>query len=249
LGYLLSKPDKWEVRVADLVKQGSSGEYKIRAMLDNARDLGYMVRVRITEGKGVFTWKTFVYESPSINPFGIRKDIVKISRDDFDLVLLTGDYSRIKTSLRFPTSGSPTSGSPTCGKPQSILNTKESSTNDDYDGQPAREYIEQLTQRVTILTDFYIDNISPKIAPLMKQIIRNTAIDHENAGDYQKAFEAFVKNGAGSWDYLVSILDNQKNGKNKKTAKQETPAPSRADEAQEARARIQQARAQKSQES
>jgi|SRR5688572_15152996 len=68
LGYLFSKPNNWEVRAADLIKQGPAGEHKIRRMLANARQFGYMNRIRITNPDGTFDWETEVFESPSLNP-------------------------------------------------------------------------------------------------------------------------------------------------------------------------------------
>ena len=68
MGYLLSKPDSWEVNMIDLSKNGPAGEHKLRRMLAELRSAGYMNRVRITLEKGKFDWLTEVYESPSQDP-------------------------------------------------------------------------------------------------------------------------------------------------------------------------------------
>ena len=68
MGYLLSKPDSWEVNMIDLSKNGPAGEHKLRRMLAELRSAGCMNRVRITLEKGKFDWLTEVYESPSQNP-------------------------------------------------------------------------------------------------------------------------------------------------------------------------------------
>lgn len=210
LGYLFSKPDSWEVRIKDLLKQGPAGEYKIRQMLDDARSYGYVVRVRIQEETGTFTWKTYVYESPSLNPFGIREDVVKVKRDEPFLASLppTGTKrGEKKTSSRFSTSGKTTRGSPTSGKPPSILNTDEAKTEVDEAWKAAFQV------RYTKLWDFYVSNITPKVAPLMRDIIRNNAIEYDNVDWYDKAFEIYVKNGATSWNYMEEIFDRwQKEG-------------------------------------
>jgi hypothetical protein len=68
MGYLLSKPDNWEVRSADLEEQGPAGSRKVKRMLAELRICGYMNRIRTKMPDGKFVWTTEVYESPSQNP-------------------------------------------------------------------------------------------------------------------------------------------------------------------------------------
>jgi len=68
MGYLLTKPDHWEVRTHDLTKKGPAGEHKIRRMLAELRKSGYMNRIRIVNTDKTFDWITEVFESPSQNP-------------------------------------------------------------------------------------------------------------------------------------------------------------------------------------
>lgn len=68
MGYLLSKPNDWQVRMNDLEKQGPAGSRKIKRMLAELRACGYMNRIRIKKENGSFDWITEVYESPSQNP-------------------------------------------------------------------------------------------------------------------------------------------------------------------------------------
>ena len=68
MGYLLTKPDNWTVRIDDLVKQGPAKLTKLRRMLSEARLYGYMNRIRISRPDGTFDWITEVFESPSQNP-------------------------------------------------------------------------------------------------------------------------------------------------------------------------------------
>ena len=95
MGYLLSKPDYWEISVSDLVKKGPARAYKIRRMLAEARKYGYMNRIRITNQDNTFDWITEIYESPSLNP---------------------------NPSARFSTTGASTRFS-TSGKPRDIVST------------------------------------------------------------------------------------------------------------------------------
>lgn len=78
MGYLLSKPNDWEVRMQDLDNQGPAGSRKLRRMLAELRACGYMNRIRTKLGNGKFEWTTEVYESPSQNP-NPSKGIVKTS--------------------------------------------------------------------------------------------------------------------------------------------------------------------------
>ena len=68
MGYLLSKPDNWEVRFYDLVMQGPAGAHKIRRILSELEQAGYLRRERIALRDGTFDWISDVYESPSLNP-------------------------------------------------------------------------------------------------------------------------------------------------------------------------------------
>ena len=64
LGYLLSKPDDWTVRNGDLYKQGPAGINKVKRILKELSDHGYLVRRRIRKEDGTFEWETTLYETP-----------------------------------------------------------------------------------------------------------------------------------------------------------------------------------------
>jgi hypothetical protein len=101
MGYLLSKPDEWQIRFYDLVNQGPAGEHKIRRVLKELEKQGYMDRQRIQTDEGKFDWVTTLYETPTIS----RLPIYGLSTD-----------------------GSPTDGSSTDGKPRDIVSTESTST-------------------------------------------------------------------------------------------------------------------------
>src|SRR5688572_29114682 len=42
LAYLLSKPDDWQVRETDLIKQGPDGRHAVRRALQELHNAGYM---------------------------------------------------------------------------------------------------------------------------------------------------------------------------------------------------------------
>ncbi len=68
MGYLLTKPDHWEVRSEALEKEGPAGSRKLKRMLAELRKGKYMNRIRLKRPDGTFDWITEVYESPSQNP-------------------------------------------------------------------------------------------------------------------------------------------------------------------------------------
>jgi hypothetical protein len=129
LGYLFSKPDKWQIKMKDLLKQGPAGEHKLRRMLREAREYGYLTIFRITKKGGTFDWITAVYESPELNPHLGEKDFIKL--DTSSRFSPTG-----RTSSRLSTSGSSTRG-----KPRSILNTEEEITDGEIETTPAEKIL------------------------------------------------------------------------------------------------------------
>jgi len=64
MGYLLSKPDHWQVRLHDLMKRGPAGEHKLRRILRELLHAGYLQRWRIKRPDGTFDWVTTIHEAP-----------------------------------------------------------------------------------------------------------------------------------------------------------------------------------------
>jgi len=64
LAYLMSKPDKWEIRVSDLCKHASDGEASIRAGLAELEKFGYLARKRENLPDGRFQWISVVSDKP-----------------------------------------------------------------------------------------------------------------------------------------------------------------------------------------
>lgn len=63
LAYLLSKPDDWQVRMADLVARTPDGERRVRTAMNELEQAGYVTRRRIRGG-----WETVVHERPTAAP-------------------------------------------------------------------------------------------------------------------------------------------------------------------------------------
>ena len=64
LAYLMSKPDKWEIRVSDLCKHAPDGEASIRAGLAELEKFGYLARKRENLPDGRFQWISVVSDKP-----------------------------------------------------------------------------------------------------------------------------------------------------------------------------------------
>jgi len=73
MGYLLSKPDDWELSFTDLVNQSSAGPHRIRKILKELKTWGYLVRDKKPDksNKGKFQWISYIYENPTISRFSI----------------------------------------------------------------------------------------------------------------------------------------------------------------------------------
>lgn len=65
LAYLLTKPDDWQVRTSDLLKQAPKcGGDKLARILKELEMAGYLVRERRNIAGGRFEWVTTIYENP-----------------------------------------------------------------------------------------------------------------------------------------------------------------------------------------
>lgn len=67
MGYLLSKPDDWQVKFTDLVKRGPAGDHKIRRILKELEEHNYLEREMYQGDDGKFNWISTVYETPTIS--------------------------------------------------------------------------------------------------------------------------------------------------------------------------------------
>ena len=72
MGYLLSKPDDWRVRLYDLVAHGPAGQHKLQRILRELEEAGYLRRKRVKRPNGAFDWETTVFETPLLNPLAAR---------------------------------------------------------------------------------------------------------------------------------------------------------------------------------
>lgn len=116
MGYLLSKPDGWQCRDNDLINKGSAGEYKIKRILKELKQFGYITRTRRRNKEtGRFEWDTTVHNTPvelkdrtlpsTIGRFSINgppingkpHHIVLINLDKEEVVKADPDFAKICT--------------------------------------------------------------------------------------------------------------------------------------------------------
>jgi hypothetical protein len=65
MGYILVKPDDWQVKVTDLVKQGKSGKNRIYRILNELIEFGYCRRTATRNEQGrVVSWDYSIHEHP-----------------------------------------------------------------------------------------------------------------------------------------------------------------------------------------
>lgn len=123
MGYLLSKPDGWEIKEKDLIKKGPAKLHKITRVIKELKHYGYIRRYRVRCDDGTFDWISETYESPSVNP-------------DYDALCVAEAHeffeeeepeNRLATS-RKSTSGKSMNGSPMNGKSGYIVSTEPPST-------------------------------------------------------------------------------------------------------------------------
>lgn len=66
LGYALSKPDGWEMRIDDLMREGNCGRDYVRGILKVLSKYGYLIRRRIQDSDGKFRWITIIRDDPAL---------------------------------------------------------------------------------------------------------------------------------------------------------------------------------------
>lgn len=68
LAYLLSKPDDWILRPADIEKHGTGGQHSIRVALKELRALGYLQLTKITSGGIIREWQWLIADHRKFSP-------------------------------------------------------------------------------------------------------------------------------------------------------------------------------------
>ena len=77
MGYLLTKPNNWEVKQYDLEQQGPAGKHKISRIVNELISAGFITRIKYQDDKGHWQWKTEVFEDMIANPETQKPDLGK----------------------------------------------------------------------------------------------------------------------------------------------------------------------------
>ncbi len=100
LAYLLSKPDDWQLRVEDLIRQSPQGEHAVRGMLRELKKYGYLKRERHAGKGGRFEWQTTIYEVPRADdqssPASDVPDTTPPEPDDDEEKRPSGDFPQME---------------------------------------------------------------------------------------------------------------------------------------------------------
>lgn len=71
LAYLFTKPDDWEVRMKDLIHSGPCKIHKLRRVMKELEEAGYVDRTKQRRDDGTFEWVSVVYEEPPPKESGV----------------------------------------------------------------------------------------------------------------------------------------------------------------------------------
>ncbi|WP_378210035.1 DnaD domain protein [Anoxybacteroides rupiense] len=97
LGYLLSKPDNWQIYIADLEKKAKDGRDSVRTGLRELEENGYVRKVRTRGTNGKFAgWEYQVFETPMISEV-TTDGKTEIGKSDFG----ESDFGKSNTSNNY----------------------------------------------------------------------------------------------------------------------------------------------------
>lgn len=106
MGYLLDKPDAWEIRIHDLHRKGPAGRYKVKRILEELEAAGYVRRWRERRADGTFDWVCEVYESPQLCQAGNE------APDVVPPVLIISTGGNVPASADYPSMADPSMADP-----------------------------------------------------------------------------------------------------------------------------------------
>ncbi|MBG2935154.1 hypothetical protein I4914_08270 [Proteus mirabilis] len=149
---LISRPSDWEIRPYQLQKECGIGRDRLRRILSELEQSGYLVRRKCRSSDGTWDWISEVYQEPQ------ERNQTDNTTDGFSVHGSTIDV--------FPVDGSAVSGSPVDGKPGDLkkkdLKNTESQKTDTRESSPAP----QFTRRDLVITN-EMRNWAVSVTPLV----------------------------------------------------------------------------------
>jgi len=110
LSFLLSKPDDWTVSKQHLISCRDAGDHKVKRILGELQEAGYLHRERTQDEEGKFRWHSVIYDTP-------QGDDESTPRKSID--------------------GSSSDGSSIDGKPPDITKTESNKDGNNKEGEKA----------------------------------------------------------------------------------------------------------------
>lgn len=154
LAYLMSRPDGWEVSVADLVNRSTDGGASIRSGLKELRDAGHMRQFASREA-GKFTgWHIEVYELPQDGPINVvisDETIDETEPPDSDNRKVVTPTGGMSPDSDFPQVGKPQVDKPQVGNRGQVLSTLSSNELNNARAPLSKENFEKANKKVDAL--------------------------------------------------------------------------------------------------
>ncbi|EGR1048490.1 hypothetical protein NMR69_002872 [Vibrio cholerae] len=143
---LISRPPNWEVRPYQLQQECSIGRDKLRRLLAELENTGYLVRIKSRRSDGTWDWVSEVHQEAQTTT--------------------NGNSGHGATMDVFSVDGSAVNGSPVAGKPGDLkkkdLKNTESQKTDTRESSPAP----QFSRRDLVITD-EMRNWAASVTPLV----------------------------------------------------------------------------------
>lgn len=141
LGYLLSKPNDWKVRIGDLKNKSTDGKSACRSALKELENNGYIIRKMERKADGSYSQLIYhVFERPrAINSHKTTSSDSKANIRKSD-----NGINKPKATTQFSTSGKPAAGLSASVKSDTTNNII--STNKDNNKEPSSTYTDASTK-------------------------------------------------------------------------------------------------------
>ena len=151
---LISRPPDWEVRPHQLQKECSIGRDRLRRILAELEQSGYLVRRKCRSSDGTWDWISEVYQEPQ------ARNQPDSTTDGFSVHGSTKDG--------FTVDGSAVRGSPVAGKHGDIEKTEIKKTESKKQIRESREcsHSQKFTRRDLVITD-EMRNWAESVTPLV----------------------------------------------------------------------------------
>lgn len=173
---LISRPPNWEVRPYQLQKECSIGRDKLRRLLCELEDSGYLVRTKVRKHDGTWDWVSEVYQKAQTTT--------------------DGNSGHGATIDGFPVDGSAVSGSPVAGKHGDIKKTEIKKTESQKIDIRESSPVPKLNRRDLVITD-EMRNWAASVTPIVNiEWESQIFVDHPSGQSQQfNSKEALV----GAW--------------------------------------------------